>query len=539
LASAVALSAPDANAKLRKALRFCLDRLHFFATSSSSNFLQHKLLLQAESARLRGELSAALKHYNDAIELAEQQDLFHLVGIANERAALCCLDQGQSRLAMWYIDCAKGAFSKWGATAKVTWLEHKYACARSITLMTTEGKTAGNVASLRDDGFDLAAALQASRFIASSNSGDLLLPHLMQVVRLQAGAETAQLFALEGDKLRHEATATAEGGDVMLFPLSTTTRSGSFSPAIVNYVLHTRDDLMLDEADADPRFSRCSHIAEQRVKSIICMGIRHQGEMLGVIYLEHKQLVGAFNEKKLEWLRILSSELGLAMWGARLGRYRDYVSKFAPTEVSKRIDANPQGPDLETKDCDVSIMFADVAGYSRLVELLGNRGVADLVNSAFSHFVDEIHRFEGVLLETRGDELLVMFGDDDPTKHRWKAAKAALGIRRAAAQLNKELPNTHPPLIMNIGINSGIASVGIYSIDARSGARWHYGAYGTEVNVAARLREFARNGSILMSEASLSQIADEFVVEDMGRHQLKNISNMVRIYRLVDERQRF
>jgi len=93
-------------------------------------------------------------------------------------------------------------------------------------------------------------------------------------------------------------------------------------------------------------------------------------------------------------------------------------------------------------------------------------------------------------------------------------------------------------LIMNIGINSGIASVGIYSIDARSGARWHYGACGTEVNIAARLRELARNGSILISEASLSQIADEFVVEDMGRHQLKNISSMIRIYRLVDERKR-
>ena len=546
LASAVALSANNMNAvEHRKTLRSCLARLHFFATSSQSNFLQHEVLLKAETARVRGELNAALKHYNHAIELAEQQGLMQLVGLANERAALCCIANDQRRLAIWYIGCAKEAFDKWGAAAKVDWIEREYSPSgssetsvsktRASTAATTD-TAAGNVVGSREDSFDIAAALQASRIIASGSSTDLLLTHLMQVIRLQAGAETAQLLALEGGRLRHEATATTESGNVMLFQSPATTSLGSFSPAIVNYVLHTGDDLMLAEADADPRFALCSYITERRLKSVICSGIRHRGELLGVIYLEHNQLVGAFNEQKLEWLRILSGELGLAIWGGRLSRYRDYVTKFAPTEVSKQIDANPQNPDLEARDCDVSIMFADLAGYSRLTELLENRQLTELVNHTFSRFVDEIHRFEGVLLEIRGDELFVLFGDEDPGSTFGRLRSAALAIRRAATQLNKESVGTHPPLIMNIGIHSGVASVGSDSIEASSGSRWHYGASGTVVNIAARLRELARDGSILMSAGAIAKVSNDFVVEDMGIHSLKNISSGVRIYRLVDER---
>ncbi len=546
LASAVALNTGESSpAKHRKALRHCFARLHFFATGSQPNFLQHEVLLRAEIARVKGDLSAALKHYNHAIELAEQQGLMHLVGLANERAASCCMASEQRRLATWYIGCAKEAFDDWGATAKVGSIERE--CDLSHSTETSASKTrasstattdtvVGNVVSAREDSFDIATALQASRIIASGSNTDLLLTHLMQVIRLQAGAEIAQLLSLEGGELRHEATAMAASGDVILFPSPPTASLGSFSPAIVNYVIYTGDDLMLDEADTDPRFALCSYIAEQHLKSVICAGIRHRGELLGVIYLEHKHLVGAFNEQKLKWLRILSGELGLAIWGARLGRYRDYVSKFAPTKVFKQIEANPQNPDIQTKDCDVSIMFADLAGYTGLGELLGGRQLAELVNHAFSRFVDEIHRFEGILLETRGDELFVLFEDEDPRKHVWKAAKAALAIRRAATTLNKESAGAHPPLIMNIGINSGVASVGLHTIEASSGAMWHYGASGTVVNIAARLRELAREGSILISAGSIERLSNSFLVEDMENHSLKNIKGRVRIYRLVEER---
>ena len=138
----------------------------------------------------------------------------------------------------------------------------------------------------------------------------------MQVIRIQAGAETAHLMVLDGDKLRLEATAATECGDVALFPSSDSDQE-SFSSAIVNYVLHTTDDLMVAEADVDPRFAHCNYIKRRHPKSVLCSALRHQGKLLGVIYLEHTKMAGIFNEQKLEWLRLLATEVGLSIWSGR------------------------------------------------------------------------------------------------------------------------------------------------------------------------------------------------------------------------------
>jgi class 3 adenylate cyclase len=260
--------------------------------------------------------------------------------------------------------------------------------------------------------------------------------------------------------------------------------------------------------------------------------------VLGVIYLEHTRLAGAFDGQKLEWLRLLATEVGLTVWSARLARYRDYVHKFAPATVAKEIDANPASPNLDAKDCDVSILFGDLAGYTRISEQMGPRQLDDFMSRVLSRFVDEIHRYEGTLLEIRGDELFVLFADEDPARHVRKAAHAALALSRAAAALKDELGGALQPIILNMGINSGVASVGLKAVEASSGSRWRYGASGTMVNIAARVRELARDGGILMSADAAVHLANDFALEDMGEHALKNVKSPVRIYRLLGEQTR-
>jgi class 3 adenylate cyclase len=387
----------------------------------------------------------------------------------------------------------------------------------------------------RTQDFDIAVALQASRIISNMDDAMDLFPPLMQVLRIQAGAETAHLLVLEGGKLRLKASAAA--GDATVKTLASRSSDGQehFSPAIVNYVMHTGDDVLLAEAETDPRFARCPYIESRGPQSILCCGIRHQGQLLGAVYFEHTKVVGAFNDQKLEWLRILTAEIGLKVWGGKLSRYRDYVHKFAPTKVSKEIDANPGSPDLALRDRDISVLFADLAGYTRMAELMERQALNDLINRAFSRFVDEVHRYDGLLLEITGDELLILFEDENSSRHVWKAARTALAIAKAADSLNAESCGSNPPLIVNMGINSGIASVGLRSIDASSGSAWRYGASGSVVNIAARVREVARDGGILMSGDSAMRVSNEFVLADMGEYVLKNLMKPVHIYRLLGE----
>jgi class 3 adenylate cyclase len=341
---------------------------------------------------------------------------------------------------------------------------------------------------------------------------------------------------LEGNQVRVEACATTGADDPAKNHPASAYFQLRFSPAIVNYVLHTGDDLVLVDPEGDPRFAGCCYLTECHPKSVLCIGIRHQGELLGAVYLEHTQLSGIFSDQKLEWLRILTTELGLTVWSGRLGRYRDFVSKFAPAVVSQELDRNPTSPDLAIKNCDASILFADLAGYTRMGELVEPQQLDHLINRSFSRFVDEVNRFGGVVLEVRGDEIFALFQDEDRTKHAWKAVSAALAITREAAKLNAEFSNIPVPILMNIGINSGNVAVGVKAVEASSGPRWRYGASGSVVNIAARVRELARDGSILVTSDSIARGLSDFMFEDIGEHLLKNVMSPVRLYRLIGER---
>jgi predicted ATPase/class 3 adenylate cyclase len=516
--------------RLKLVLRRCLKRLELFARNCPENFLPYLLLLRAESARASGAKALASTLYNEAVEAAEERKLPQLCGLANERAALACLADGQRRLATFFLASAIAAYGQWGATAKVTALHQTFSNSRAMIPLL------GDAAAPTDGGgtgtkklFDDAAAAAASRAIAMSEKDQVLI-NLMQIVRAQAGAETALLIVGRQGAYRVEAGALAgtsaeSGGDAH--------RLGDFSSSIINYVVHTRKDLILNDPQLDARFARCDYLLRHQPSSVMCAAVIKQHELLGVVYLEHRRLAGAFNEEKLRWLRILAAEVGLALWSNKLSRYRDYLHRFAPAIAFRQIDADPDNPGLASQQQDVSILFADLAGYTRMSELLEQHRIDQLVNRVFGDFVDDVHHFHGLLLRITGDELFIVFQDDDPRRHARNAADAALAIERTAAHLTQYSSPAGLPIIVNIGINSGMAAIGLQPIEAVTGASWRYDATGATVNIAARAREFARDGSIVVGAATAERIAGNFELQDLGEYLMKNVSNPLRLHRLV------
>lgn len=537
--TAVALIRQSRNKrKYRLILRDCKSKLHQFAKNSPLNFLQHETLLKADAAQARGQFSDALKGYECTVEQAGPRGFIQLVGLANERAAAACLDNNQTKLASWYLGHARAAYEEWGADAKVASLYGTYS--NLVDDIPTERgavstRTAADVDAPQTDSFDFEAALRAAKILDSKGHSENLLSELTGVIRIQLGAEVAQLLVWEGDKVRAEASAVTNGYNDTAIPKRLPSKL--YSSAIVNYVKHTGDELVLSNPVLDPRFVRCPYLNERHPKSVVCVGVRHQGTFLGVLYMEHSQIIDVFSRQKLRWLKVLAAEVGQAVWNARLGHYKNYVHKFAPATVSKEIDANPERPDLAIKRRNVSILFADVAGYTHITELMEESQLATFMNQMFAQFSDEIHHYNGEILEFAGDELFVLFSDDDPTKHTWNAAKTAIAIRRLSERLSVKTPSEEIPIVMNMGINSGVASVGLHAVESSAGARWRLGVSGTVVNVAARVRELASNGEILISAECAQRLPDEFVLEEAGTHSLKNMKEPVQIFTLRKERE--
>lgn len=210
---------------------------------------------------------------------------------------------------------------------------------------------------------------------------------------------------------------------------------------------------------------------------------------------------------------------------------QEYLSKFVPQSVKKEIEVNPDAPQLEKTDQDLSSMFVDVSGYTKLSEDM--RQTADfVVEKYFSRFLDCIHSHEGDVTEMSGDGLMVIFPGSSPKEHAIKATKAALEILQRTADLNEQLKGIFEPISVHIGINSGVALIGPTKLEGTSGARWTYTALGPVINLAARIAGVAEGGTVLVGPETAQRIEGRFSTREIGKKQLKNVRDEVVIYQV-------
>ncbi len=192
----------------------------------------------------------------------------------------------------------------------------------------------------------------------------------------------------------------------------------------------------------------------------------------------------------------------------RQSRLTSYTPKHLAEKILKGRSA------LEGERRQVTVLFADVAGFTSLAEKLDPEEVHQIIDRCFEAITAEVHRFEGTINQYTGDGVMALFGapiahEDSPRR----AVHAALGIQRALRDLSKEREaQKGPSLQMRIGINTGPVVVGRIGDDLRM----DYTAVGDTTNLAARLQQNARPGSVLLSAATHKLIGGFFETLDLG-----------------------
>jgi DNA-binding response OmpR family regulator len=216
-----------------------------------------------------------------------------------------------------------------------------------------------------------------------------------------------------------------------------------------------------------------------------------------------------------------------------LQNVQEHLVKFVPQSVTRLIAANPETPELEKKEQDVSVLFVDISGYARLSELLPREDMNRIIERYFSSFLDCIHTNGGAINETAGDGLMVIFADAEPRHHARKAVQAALEMVQRVAPLEAQIQGTWGPIAVHIGINSGLALVGPTKLQGATGTRWTYTASGSVTNIAARLATLGEGGMVLVGPETARRIAGCFRIQEIGQRQLKNISEEMLVYRIL------
>ena len=216
---------------------------------------------------------------------------------------------------------------------------------------------------------------------------------------------------------------------------------------------------------------------------------------------------------------------------SELRRAKDHFAKFVPEAVKRLVAANPEAPELAKHAQDVSVLFLDITGYTRLCEQLPLEVLNRLVERYFSTFLDRIHEAGGDINETAGDGFMAIFQAADVQTHTVTAVKTALTLLGATEALNRT--NSAPPLAIHMGLNSGLALVGSTRFEGAQGTRWTFTASGPVTNLVARLAATAKAGQLLIGPETVRRLGQRYHVERLGREHLKNLAEAVDIYRVL------
>jgi class 3 adenylate cyclase len=241
-------------------------------------------------------------------------------------------------------------------------------------------------------------------------------------------------------------------------------------------------------------------------------------------------------EGMIEELKEKNIELGKTLRKVEiLENIKTHLGRFVPQSVKRIIESTPEDPNLQKQNLDVSVLFLDLAGYTRLSETLEVERMNFFIEMYFSSFLDDIHQNDGDINETAGDGLMVIFQDEEKARHAANAVKTAIAIQEKVRSINQDLEGHFQPLAVNIGINSGSALVGATCLEGITGTRFTFTASGRVTNVAARIGQLATNGEILIGKETASRTQEKFPLKDLGPKGLKNVKEPVRIFQVVGE----
>ena len=204
------------------------------------------------------------------------------------------------------------------------------------------------------------------------------------------------------------------------------------------------------------------------------------------------------------------------------GLLRQYLSP----DVANTLIEDPDRASLGGREVEVTVLFADLRGYTAFAEVVTPTEVVAMLNSAFGAAVPVVLAEGGTVVQFMGDALMAIFNAPNPQPdHALRAARAALAMQRAV----RELPAAGTRPRFRVGLNSGPALVGnIGAAEIRN-----FSAIGDTTNLAARLQTYAAEGSVVIGAATYDLIRDQVIARPLGSPELKGRSRAVEVYELL------
>jgi PAS domain S-box-containing protein len=356
----------DEQHEWRNLLTELREQLREWTEDYPPTFADKYQLVLAEIARLEGRDADAMRLYEQAIQSAREHSFVQNEGVAHELAAGFYLDRGSTTAARAHLENGRSCFTRWGAIGKVQQLDRRYPRPRERTAAPLQTGTI-------DAPFgqlDVGTVAKASQAVSGEIELGKLIETLLRIAIEHAGAERGLLILFRGDEARIAAEATTGRGKVEVTLRQTAVSPAELPESVLNYVIRTRESVILDDALAQNMFSADDYIRQEHVRSVLCLPLVKQAKLIGVLYLENNLASHVFTPARISVLGLLASQAAVSLENARL--YNDLQEREA--KVRRLVDSNIIGiviGDFKGRILEANEAFLDIIGYSREDLVLG------------------------------------------------------------------------------------------------------------------------------------------------------------------------
>ena len=411
-----------------------------------------------------------------------------------------------------------------------------------------------------DPGVGGTAAARGDKVLESLQRKANILSEIYEMSKaLGAGFDLDRIFKMATDIIFRSTPADrviallAEGivteqnaDDAKLFPIATRARDAKLEAharkmtigrTITRKVMKDRVALLSQDAAADEQFAGVDSIVSQGVRSTICAPLFTEAGVHGALYADRLDPFSAFKPDDLELISAVAAQTAIAVENVRAHERlakeevaRANYSRFLPEYVVKQMLENPNSFKLGGVTQTITVLFADIRGFTRISEHAAPEKIVGLLNRYFSAMTDIIFAHGGTLDKYLGDGMMALFGAPAVTpKDAANAMAAAVAMQRRMLSINDELrAEGFPEIGVGIGLHTGEVIVGYIGSERRS----EYTAIGDTVNTASRLESNAKAGEILVSEATAQAARSRYQLAPRDPISVKNREQPVPLFEI-------
>jgi len=502
-----------------------------FAKFSPRDYNHKVSLLKACQAVLLGKQGEALVLFQRSTEEVDKEINRYDAALIALVYGRYCDSEGLSDLALLKLRYSAALFTEWGANAVSDSIK---AGLKEVKLLPVEeaiSRSATSSSSGGHEGIDIFSVIKGTQVISGQLELEQLIRSLLILMIENAGAEKGSLILDVNGTFFVHSEADNKGNVKALtdLPLS---KYNNASQAVLNYVFHSGNPVILDHAHLTGRFINDSYIQEKKIRSLLCMNITHKNKLIGLLYLENNLVSSAFTPGRIEILNILATQAAISIENARYYRqindlnkaYERFVPKSFLGQLEKESILDIALGDQVSRN--MTVLFADIRGFTTISEQLSPTQVFSLLNEVWGMLNPLIDNHQGIIDKYIGDAIMALFPENP--QH---ALHAAVDMQKTLIQFNKFRGNKGLfPIRMGMGLHCGSMILGTVGSDARLNTT----VIGDTVNVASRLESLSKqlDASILLTSTMVERVKDRsaFWLRDIGRLSVKGKTENLSVY---------